>query len=123
MFRRSLNLFLCPSTRRHTPDSSQASSHLAAQSLITLSLLVSLVALILLIYWVNGIGSYAYSLCSSRRISPARSPMMTQGAMVLPVVTRGMMEPSAIRRFWIPWTCSLPSTTAMESRPIFAVQV
>lgn len=32
-------------------------------------------------------GNYAYSLRSSRRISAARSPMMTQGAIVLPVVT------------------------------------
>ena len=47
-------------------------------------------------------GNYAYSLCSSRRISAARSPMMMQGAMVLPVVTRGMIEPSAMRRFSIP---------------------
>jgi hypothetical protein len=35
-------------------------------------------------------------------ISPARSPMMTQGAIVLPAVTRGMMEPSAMRRLSIP---------------------
>jgi hypothetical protein len=39
---------------------------------------------------------------SARRISPARSPITTQGAIVLPVVTRGMMEPSAIRRLSIP---------------------
>src|SRR3981189_373129 len=30
-------------------------------------------------------------------ISEARSPIMMQGAIVLPVVTRGIMEPSAIR--------------------------
>src|SRR4029077_6418494 len=42
------------------------------------------------------------SLCAERNISLARSPMITQGAMVLPVVTRGMMDPSAIRRFSIP---------------------
>jgi hypothetical protein len=30
-------------------------------------------------------------------ISDARSPMMTQGAIVLPVVTFGAIEPSAIR--------------------------
>src|SRR5262249_35193136 len=41
-------------------------------------------------------------LCAARSISPARSPMMTQGAMVLAVVTRGMMEPSAMRRFSTP---------------------
>jgi hypothetical protein len=42
------------------------------------------------------------NLCSFRKASAARSPMMMQGAMVLPVVTRGMIEPSAIRRFSIP---------------------
>ena len=30
------------------------------------------------------------NLCSFRKASAARSPMMMQGAMVLPVVTRGM---------------------------------
>jgi hypothetical protein len=42
------------------------------------------------------------NLCSFRKASAARSPMMMQGAMVLPVVTRGMIEPSAMRRFSIP---------------------
>ena len=46
------------------------------------------------------------SLCLASRTSAARSPMMTHGAIVLPVVTRGMMEPSAIRRFSMPWTLS-----------------
>ena len=32
----------------------------------------------------------------------ARSPMITEGAMVLAVVTRGMIEASAIRRFSMP---------------------
>jgi hypothetical protein len=41
-------------------------------------------------------------VCSAWRISAARSPMITQGAMVFPVVTRGMIEPSAMRR------CSVP---------------
>jgi transposase InsO family protein len=38
-----------------------------------------------------------YNPCSAFSISPARSPMTTQGPMVLPVVTRGMIEPSATR--------------------------
>ena len=42
------------------------------------------------------------SLCSVRKVSAARSPMMMQGAMVFPVVTRGMIEPSATRSFSIP---------------------
>ena len=41
-------------------------------------------------------------LYSARKISAARSPMMTQGAMVLPVVARGMIDPSAIRSLSIP---------------------
>ena len=40
--------------------------------------------------------------CSSRMISAARSPMITHGAMVLPVVTRGMIDPSAMRRLSMP---------------------
>jgi hypothetical protein len=42
------------------------------------------------------------SLCSVRKVSAGRSPMMMQGAMVFPLVTRGMIEPSATRRFSIP---------------------
>jgi hypothetical protein len=56
-------------------------------------------------------------------ISEARSPIMTQGAIVLPVVTRGMMEPSAIRRLSMPWTLREPSTTDIASCPILAVHV
>ena len=53
----------------------------------------------------------------------ARSPMITQGAIVLPVVTRGIIDPSVIRRFSIPYTFRFASTTDRESRPILAVQV
>jgi hypothetical protein len=42
------------------------------------------------------------NLCSFCKASAARSPMMMQGAMVLPGATRGMIEPSAMRRFLIP---------------------
>ena len=35
-------------------------------------------------------------------ISAARSPITTHGAIVLPVVTRGIIEPSAIRRLSTP---------------------
>jgi hypothetical protein len=35
-------------------------------------------------------------------ISAARSPMTTHAAIVLPVVTRGIMDASAIRRFLSP---------------------
>ena len=43
-----------------------------------------------------------HNLCWAFSISPARSPMMTQGAIVLPDVTRGRIDPSAIRRLSIP---------------------
>ena len=44
----------------------------------------------------------AYRPCAAASISPARSPITTQGAIVFPVVMRGMIEPSAIRRFSTP---------------------
>ena len=56
-------------------------------------------------------------------ISAARSPTITQGAIVFPVVTRGRIDPSATRRLSIPYTFRLPSTTDIESRPIRAVPV
>jgi hypothetical protein len=64
-----------------------------------------------------------HTRCLAFRISPARSPIMMQGAIVLPVVTRGIMEPSAIRRLSIPWTLREPSTTDIPSCPILAVHV
>lgn len=45
---------------------------------------------------------WSYSRCWSLRNSAARSPIITQGAMVLALVIRGMIEPSATRRFSIP---------------------
>jgi hypothetical protein len=64
-----------------------------------------------------------HMLCLAFSISEARSPMTTQGAIVLPVVTRGMIEPSAIRRLSMPWTLREPSTTDIASCPILAVHV
>src|SRR5262252_2234234 len=61
--------------------------------------------------------------CWLDMISAARSPIITQGAIVLPVVTRGMTDPSAMRRFLTPYTLRSPSTTDIASRPIFAVDV
>ena len=43
-----------------------------------------------------------HRLYCSLRSSAARSPITTQGAMVFPVVTRGMIDPSAIRRLLTP---------------------
>lgn len=68
-----------------------------------------------------GLEGLAYSRYCRRMRSAARSPTMAQGAWVLPVVTRGSTEPSAIRRPAIPCTASLASTTDMSSEPIFAV--
>lgn len=50
--------------------------------------------------WNEAVSSHIW--CSRFSISAARSPITTQGPMVLPVVTRGMIDPSAIRRFSIP---------------------
>src|SRR5262249_38096147 len=55
--------------------------------------------------------------------SAARSPITMHGAMVLPVVMRGMIEPSATRRRSTPYTLRLLSTTLIASVPILAVQV
>ena len=43
---------------------------------------------------VKTVKSDPQSLCSARRTSAARSPIVTQVAMVLPVVTRGIVDPS-----------------------------
>jgi hypothetical protein len=43
-----------------------------------------------------------HNSCSAFSTSPARSPMTTQGAIVFPVVTRGRIDPSAIRRLSTP---------------------
>ena len=49
-------------------------------------------------------------------ISAARSPITTHGAMVLPVVTRGMMEPSAIRTAQL-LSVSVKAVVAAGNRP------
>src|SRR5262249_33654644 len=49
----------------------------------------------------------AVRLCSVRKILAARSPITTHGAIVLPVVTRGMMAASAILRPAIPYTATV----------------
>jgi hypothetical protein len=43
---------------------------------------------------------------AARIMSAARSPMTTHGAMVLPVVIRGMIDASAMRRLSKPYTRS-----------------
>jgi SAM-dependent methyltransferase len=60
-------------------------------------------------------------LCSRFRICAALSPMTTQGAIVFPVVMRGITEESAIRRPAMPCTFRSPSTTDVSFFPILAV--
>lgn len=54
--------------------------------------------------------------------SAQRSPIITQGALVLPLTSFGMTEASAMRSRLIPRTRSSGSVTAMSSVPIRAVQ-
>src|SRR5437867_12651636 len=49
------------------------------------------------------------------------SPIMMQGALVLPLVSVGMIEASATRRPPMPCTLSSGSTTAIGSLPILHV--
>ena len=56
-----------------------------------------------------------------RIISAAFSPIMMEGALVLPEVRVGMIEASATRRPSMPWTRSRSSTTAIGSEPILQV--
>src|SRR3954449_4756077 len=53
-------------------------------------------------------------------ISAAFSPIMIDGALVLPDVSVGMIEASATRRPAMPWTRSWASTTAIGSDPHLA---
>ena len=58
---------------------------------------------------------------SASRNSAARSPIMIDGAFVLPVVTIGIIDASATRRPSMPCTRSRGSTTAAASVPILHV--
>src|SRR6516225_1055307 len=79
---------------------------------------------------VRARGRYARSLSTpskdrqvavSSTMSAAFSPIIIDGALVLPDVSVGMIEASAIRRPAMPWTRSWASTTAIGSDPILQV--
>ena len=54
-------------------------------------------------------------------MTAAFSPIMIDGALVLPDVSVGMIEASATRKPAMPWTRSWASTTAIGSDPILQV--
>ena len=58
---------------------------------------------------------------SSITIRAAFSPIMIEGALVLPDVSVGMIDASAMRRPEMPWTRRRSSTTASGSLPILQV--
>ena len=73
---------------------------------------------------VETTGRYAAALrvaAAASTISAHFSPIMMVGALVLPLVSVGMMEASATRRPAMPWTRSSESTTAIVSAPILQV--
>ena len=67
------------------------------------------------------IGIEDQAVHSLRIRSATLSPIMIEGALVLPEVSVGMIEASATRRPWMPCTRSLGSTTAIGSMPILQV--
>ena len=66
---------------------------------------------------------FPHQAASARIKSETRSPIMMQGALVLPDTITGMMEASATRKFPTPWTRNRSSTTAIGSDPILQVPV
>jgi len=65
--------------------------------------------------------NHAFPQLPARISSAAFSPIMMEGALVLPEVRVGMIEASATRRPSMPWTRSRSSTTAIGSEPILQV--
>src|SRR5581483_2534567 len=62
-----------------------------------------------------------YHAAAARTMAAHFSPIMMQGALVLPLVKVGMIDASATRRPAMPCTRSSGSTTAIGSLPILQV--
>ena len=69
----------------------------------------------------GGLFSSDIDKCYWRMNAAARSPIMMDGALVLPRVITGMMEASATRSPSMPCTLRRVSTTASRSLPILQV--
>lgn len=67
---------------------------------------------------LSGGSSAAGSAGLPRMKSAARSPIITHGALVLPPITLGITEASAMRRPSIPFSRSWGSTTSPASEPM-----
>src|SRR5688572_14495094 len=71
--------------------------------------------------WIGPQAALRIAVAAASTISAHFSPIMMVGALVLPLVSVGMIEASATRRPAMPWTRNWASTTAIGSAPILQV--